>query len=99
MDYPITFTIQTPAELYAFLQQNHGEISQTTIEKVYNLGRTGFVEYSLFLLTKHHAVNLFFNNDLSIDVYPREVAYSKNSLNELDAENGVSIISVRASRL
>ena len=71
MDYPITFTIQTPAELYAFLQQNQSEINQTTIEKVYNLGLIGFLEYSLFLLTKHHAVNLFFTTYLSIDVYPR----------------------------
>ena len=78
MDYPVTFTIQTPAELYAFLQQNHGEISQAIIEKIYNLGQTGFPEYSLFLLTKHHAVNLFFNHELFIDIYPR--SYFLNNL-------------------
>lgn len=71
MNLPTTFIIQTMAELYAFFQQHNDEIVKTTIDKVYNLGCTGFSEASLVILTKRHAVDLFFDQELFINIYPK----------------------------
>lgn len=71
MNLPATFILETLAELYTFLQRYNEEIVKTTIEKVYNLGCTGFPEQSLVILTKRHAVDLFFDEKFSINIYPR----------------------------
>lgn len=45
----------------------------TDIDCVYNLGRSQYYEYPLFLFTKHHVFRLYYSdNELDLEIFERE---------------------------